>query len=1052
MVSEYKQSCGYSVGALKDFIYLIPYGADRFSYSIDNGMCSEVGMNSTLGIVRINGFQATLKNTETIEGRFKYESEVDIYVHELLGKNLYDRLRYLIENKWFVVVEDMQGIQYIQSVEFYSEFGYNISLTDQNSAQNRIQLQFKGSSNFPTMIMGSNINEGIASVLFSNDCRYIQGGISDFKMCDYQYVILKHSNHEVSKISTTGGYKFSDVEFTPKTFTYTQSYSDGQFEDTITFSIPLSDYKYYWHYNLIEFKDNRYVLTFRTANDNMYIVGYHNGATCTYVIETSTAAATQNKITITLKYIGSEGFYIASGDDSIFDTDTSIEWRPANDVVDGVYTKVCQNNGQAYITLIQKYTASGTPLDEFYVLEGYTDRYPTTNIVGVYSITDDFGFPLVIDYPSCIGGLCNTENSISNPYNFSASTPSHSFDFTTDCGFTLSGVPNWITLEQNGSSFYMSLSTELPDESTSATFYIKTVDGASYPVICNYTDSRDLTDWDVYPRSKDITHDAQNVTYTYTGNVTASDLEFSSESLSLVSVGNNAIIVKVSENTTTREIYYYFTITNKSNGESVELEVHQYPAGEEDWRTVGGYYCENGNKYTKLQLYVNGTPTQTFKAGELIETGSSDCDQSLTRWNQYDTICQGVDEYAMLMEQKSTDGGVTWTDTGNIKMGSLVEADSEKCDSEHVKWVNTGETQCNNGYLCEIWEKTFDGEATGETKLDNCVLDTTTCPTEYPTKWELSEKTQCVDRGDGICDSWYLNEEFISYDGGTTWESLGVYAVSSTMALKDDYDCNCDKHDRYRYERWVWDGIGYLCEDDDLNCTVHIIWTPYGFDEDKHQWTTKTITELEAPCDFTKFTDASYMFKDCGSLTYIETLDGSAITNMTGIFYNCTSLATLPFKNLVNVTGAGAAFYNCKKLTGSYTIAMPNLTAAKNMFYGSGITGWDFEGWKTPHSIVGIEYGSNLTSLKGIDYMYVTEDDDSSTYMQSSLLTTLEIKNIKTDIWFIGLHNLSKDSVDYMYNNANSSATMTWVYDSKNLAKWGSLPSGKSNITWVKNG
>ena len=38
MVSEYKKSCGYAVGTLKDFIYLIPYSADRFSYSIDNGM------------------------------------------------------------------------------------------------------------------------------------------------------------------------------------------------------------------------------------------------------------------------------------------------------------------------------------------------------------------------------------------------------------------------------------------------------------------------------------------------------------------------------------------------------------------------------------------------------------------------------------------------------------------------------------------------------------------------------------------------------------------------------------------------------------------------------------------------------------------------------------------------------------------------------------------------------------------------------------------------------------------------------------------------------
>ena len=318
MVSEYKKSCGYSVGTLKDFIYLIPYNADVFAYSIDNGMCSEVAMNSNNGIVRIDGFQTTLKNTETLDGRFKYESEVSIYIRETLGQNLFDRMRYLIQNRWFVVVEDMQGVQYIQSVEFYSEFEYNLSITDQNNAQNRIQLKFKGASNFPTMIMGTNIVKDNTTALISSSCRYIKGGIFDFKMCENKYVAITEKNHEITSIKTTGGYSFKGIDFMPKSFTYTQTYSNGQFEDTITFSIPLSDYKYYWHYNLIEFSDNRYVVTFRTDNDNLYVVGYSDGASVSYVIETSTAVNSLNKITITLKYIGSDGLYISSKDDSIF--------------------------------------------------------------------------------------------------------------------------------------------------------------------------------------------------------------------------------------------------------------------------------------------------------------------------------------------------------------------------------------------------------------------------------------------------------------------------------------------------------------------------------------------------------------------------------------------------------------------------------------------------------------------------------------------------------------------------------------------------------------
>lgn len=1056
MVSEYKKSCGYAVGTLKDFIYLIPYSADRFAYSIDNGMCSEVAMNNTAGVIRIEGFQTSLKNTETLDGRFKYESEVGIYIHETLGKNLYDRLRYLIQNRWFVVVEDMRGVQYIQSVEFYSEFEYNISLTDQNNAQNRIQLRFKGSSNFPSMIMGHNISKEQTTALVEKDCRFIQGGVRDFKMCENGYVIIKESNHEVSSIKTTGGRSFKNIDFMPKSFTYTQNYANGQYEDTVTFSIPLSDYKYYWHYNIIEFKDNRYVATFRTSNDNMYIIGYSDGASASYVIESSNAVNALNKITITLKYIGSDGFYISFGDDSIFGSDDSIILHPAPDTVNGILTKDCIDNGNAVITLVQRYTASGIPLNEYLVLEGYADRYPTVNIVGTYSLSDDLGFPLTVSHPSCNGGLCNTTNTIVNPYSFSVYTPTHSFEFTTECEYKLIGVPSWLRVTPNGSSFEMTLNEPLPMESKGTTFYIETGDGVRYPIIVNYTASGDTTGWDVYPREFFVTHDSQNITAFYTGDVNAGDLEFSSDTLTLVNIGDN-IIVSVPANNTDSVVYHFFKIKNKKNGEVVEIKVTQSPSTE-DWRLVGGYYCENGNKYTKLELYIGGKPTKVFKAGTLIETGSKDCEQTSTRWIQYDTVCDGVNEYALLKEQKSNDNGQTWTDTGATQKGALVEANSEKCNPDHVKWQNTGEYRCENGKKCEVWAKYIDGEPNGETQGRNCVYDPTNCPTEFPTKWELSTKTQCKDRGNGICDSWYLEEQFISYDGGSTWESLGVFRLSGTMAMKDDESCNCPNHDKWRYERWFWDGKGFLCEDDSYNCRMNTIWVPYGFSYNTRYpqerygvWTNKLITEIEAPCDFTEVFDHLNNFaKNCQQLETVEELDCTNIDSITSIFENCVSLKNMPLKNLDRVTHANRAFYGCSSLKGSYTVKMTSLTYAEDMFNGSGIEGWDFGGAHFMYKPSNILNGSIIKSLKGLDFASVNEDDSYEMVWRSSYIETLEIKNIGIDFKFNGMSKLSKASIDYMYNNASSTKQMTWTYSSANLSKWGSLPTGKSNIKWVR--
>lgn len=1053
MVSEYKKSCGYEVGGLEDFIYLIPYSADRFSYSIDNGDCKEVKMNDYAGVVRIDGFQASIKNTETLEGRFKYESEVSIYIRETLGKNLYDRLHYLNSNRWFVIVQDRKGNQFIQSLEFYSEFEYNISLTDQNNAQNRIQLRFKGSSNFPQMYVGSNIQKAMSTPLFTSDCRYLSGGAKDLKMCESGYVVIKETNHEINKIDVTGGHSFKDIDFIPKSFTYTQTYANGQYEDTITFAIPLDKYKYYWQNNLIEFKDNRYVATFRTANDNLYAIGYSEGASASYVIESSTAVTAVNKITITLKYIGTEGFYISSKDDSIFGIDTSIVLKPAPDTVNGVATKVCIGGGMANIVLIQRYTSSGAPINEYLALEGYADRFPTLNIVGIYSLSDDLGFPLTVDHPSCVGGLCDTRSGIVNPYNFSVHNTKYTFTFDTSCDYQFIGVPTWLSVTPMGGSFEMALTDDIPTENKSTTFYIETADGMRHPVIVSFTASTDTTGWDVSPREMFVSKDKQNVSVRVSGDAVLNNLKFESNSLTLVGRSNGMLIMSVPQNNTDNVVYHFATITNPANGESVVIKITQATATE-DWRLADGYWCENGNKYARLELFINGVGTNTYKAGSLIEEGAVECDETLTRWVVFDTICDGVNEYELLKEQHSEDGEL-WYDTGAQARGKLIEINSEKCNPEHVKWQNSGEYICNNGYKCEVWEKWIDGENTHEQDARNCVYDPTDCPTEFPTKWMPSTQTRCVDRGNGICDSWFMDEQFISYDGGGSWESLGVFKVSDRMALKDDYDCNCPKHDRYRYERWVWDGVGFLCDDSAYDCMIAAIWVPYGFTYNKNTmsgtWDDKLITRIETPCDFnTKISDMNNFAKDCMQLKKCGNLDCSNVKTLYSTFENCSALEDMPLRNLGKVTNARYTFRNCSSLKGSYSVPMPNLVYAEQMFTGSSIEGWDFGGaklrWK-PENVIG---GSKLKSLKGLDFYDVQEDDSYEMTWRSNYIETLEIKNIGIDFDFRGMPNLSKASIQYMYEKAKTNKQITWTYGSNNIAKWGSLPTGKSNIKWVR--
>ena len=147
-----------------------------------------------------------------------------------------------------------------------------------------------------------------------------------------------------------------------------------------------------------------------------------------------------------------------------------------------------------------------------------------------------------------------------------------------------------------------------------------------------------------------------------------------------------------------------------------------------EWRTASGYICEENttemtqwvadtgyvcvgtDKYNKEKeqiSYNSGiswADTGNTRAGStLIEQDSEDCDYVAYRWVA-DTgyMCVGYDKYNKEKEQQSTDGGATWTDTGNTKAGStIIETDSSDCgyvptnsymtitsleDGNNIKW------------------------------------------------------------------------------------------------------------------------------------------------------------------------------------------------------------------------------------------------------------------------------------------------------------------------------------------------------------------------------
>ena len=121
------------------------------------------------------------------------------------------------------------------------------------------------------------------------------------------------------------------------------------------------------------------------------------------------------------------------------------------------------------------------------------------------------------------------------------------------------------------------------------------------------------------------------------------------------------------------------------------------------------------DKYQKYQKYINGVPADPpeYMRGELIGTGEydsiADCESNvLYRWvDNGKTVCKGYSLYNQEKKQKSTDKGVTWTDTNEVRDGNkLIDQYSTECGWElQTRWTKTGKTRCNGYSLSEEYIK-----------------------------------------------------------------------------------------------------------------------------------------------------------------------------------------------------------------------------------------------------------------------------------------------------------------------------------------------------------
>ena len=124
-------------------------------------------------------------------------------------------------------------------------------------------------------------------------------------------------------------------------------------------------------------------------------------------------------------------------------------------------------------------------------------------------------------------------------------------------------------------------------------------------------------------------------------------------------------------------------------------------------------------RYKMLQKYVNGVATEEYKQGDLIsESEYSTYDVcmegnekpdvpvigTIYQWVNDGTTCDGRSKYILEKQQKSTDNGVTWTNTGATRKGNLIASCSDDCGAEiTAKYISNCSYDITANSLTKQW-------------------------------------------------------------------------------------------------------------------------------------------------------------------------------------------------------------------------------------------------------------------------------------------------------------------------------------------------------------
>lgn len=804
-ISEYKPTKRYDVGMLKPHVLLLPIETTLIDYEIDNGQCRIKGINAST-IIKVEGLSASYSSEETLQGRFKFNNSLVLNVPEKTSSANFPELSQLVKGNWLTVFETKSGIKLMQSVDLGVEPTYSYSFTNQTTSANLCAITFRSQSNIPTMIL-DNVSIEPTQTLIMNDCNYNVGRVNKLEICNWKNVLtMQDDGGKFSHLYTNNGEIFNEVKFDSASFNYTETYDENVFTQTLTFTIPLSDYKYYWHYNLIEFTKNRYTILFHTECDNVVLGGFDYGFTPTYTMASAEGNTSMDTITITMRHSSETISAQSKEGEYVIEVDTRTLLTPVDNIYDNngnkATTIVCINETTGAYVLFEEVTLTGDRTGKYWCLEGYENAFNWLNIVGTYTLESDIGYPITFQSQECATvEECEFTSNPPSIINFTQKGEINTYPIQGTCDWVIVDIPSWLevsTTEGDADILYnVSFKTlvDPPTDGYQDELHLQ-YGMRDYIIKVNYGVKSSWIDPIVF----NITAAEQQCVSSFMNYSTYAPYSYSnlSEGISQVvmnSVGTTAYVMENTDEENPRTLTY--NVTNK-NGESVTVIINQ----DRLYTTlvkVDGVLCDGNNSYERIEKYKGYTsnqiniPTGIYSMGDIVMVNDPQCQGSNTQWRDTGmTLCIGSDEYKEEEQYISTDNGQSWVSTGVTRTGALVESNSPTCDSRY-QWGVSGQTICIATNKFQILEKIFtqdDGTTilTGEQKVGELIeINAEECSRQYNHQWIFCVNTPGFTSGDCIenyAHLWSVEDFTVSWSNGE-WITYNN--------TKSDFDVEVDK-------------------------------------------------------------------------------------------------------------------------------------------------------------------------------------------------------------------------------------------------------------------